>query len=62
MGRLDAAFGWLPAPAEDAAPVRVQLAGSACDVATVAGATLGAVVKPGHWEIRLTMSCLVVAH
>jgi len=37
VGRLDAQFGWLPAPTEDAAPIRVQLAGSACELAGMTG-------------------------
>ena len=37
MGRLDAAFGWLPAPTEDAAPMRVRLACSACELAAASG-------------------------
>ena len=40
MGRLDAQFGWLPAPTEDTAPIRMQLVGSSCDLMSMAGVYL----------------------
>ena len=43
MGRLDAQFGWLPAPAEDAPPVRVVLTEDLCQRSSDLGAA-----RPQH--------------
>jgi hypothetical protein len=54
VGRLDAQFGWLPAPAEDAPPVRVVLAEDICKDGHAVGA--GQHCVSSHTERGCAMS------